>query len=276
MKQSFVNCKNGTVYYWHTDIDTTKKTLFLLHGLTANHTMFEKQVNFFKDVYNVIIWDAPAHGKSRPYSDFSYENAVAVMLQILNDSQIQEVVLVGQSMGGYMAQSFIARYPEMVKGFVSIDSTPFGDYYSLKQIEWMCKPFSEKLLKVSMAKQNAVTEAGRENMLEMVSDYEKEELCRLMGIGYAGFLDDNKELKISCPSLILVGEKDNTGKVTIIRSAMQQHIAMNGPTDSRVLISIMARRFKTTKQRISGNISYMVCKAGTLSIIRNKPHSILY
>ncbi len=63
---------------------------------------------------------------------------------------------------------------------------------------------------------------------------------------------------------------------TIIRSAMQQHIAINGPTDSRVLISIMARRFKTTKQRISGNISYMVCKAGTLSIIRNKPHSILY
>ena len=112
-----------------------------------------------------------------------------------------------------MAQSFIARYPEMVKGFVSIDSTPFGDYYSksdiwwLKQIERMCKPFSEKLLKVSMAKQNAVTEEGRENMLEMVSDYEKAELCRLMGIGYAGFLDDNKELKISCPSLILVGGK---------------------------------------------------------------------
>ena len=29
----------------------------------------------------------------------------------------------------------------------------------------------------------------------------------------AGFLDDNKELQISCPSLILVGERDNTGKV---------------------------------------------------------------
>ena len=219
MKQSFVKCKNGTVYYWYTNIDLTKKTLFLLHGLTANHTMFTKQIDFFKDKYNVIVWDAPAHGKSRPYSDFTYENAVAVMLQILNELQIQEVVLIGQSMGGYMAQSFMTRYPEMIIGFVSIDSTPFGDYYSksdiwwLKQIEWMCKPFSEKLLKVSMAKQNAVTKAGQENMLEMVSDYEKMELCRLMGIGYAGFLDDNKELQISCPSLILVGEKDNTGKV---------------------------------------------------------------
>lgn len=118
-----------------------------------------------------------------------------------------------------MAQSFMARYPEMVTGFISIDSTPFGDYYSksdiwwLKQIEWMCKPFPKKLLKTSMAKQNAVTKAGQENMLAMVSDYEKAELCRLMGIGYAGFLDDNRELQIPCPFMILVGEQDKTGKV---------------------------------------------------------------
>ena len=184
MKQSFVKCENGIVYYWHTDIASTKKTLFLLHGLTANHTMFGKQVDYFKEKYNVIVWDAPAHGKSRPYSDFTYENAVTVMLKILNELQIKKVVLIGQSMGGYMAQSFIARHP-----------------------------VSEKLLKFSITKQNAVTKAGRENMLEMVSGYEKIELCRLMGIGYAGFLDDNKELQISCPSLILVGERDNTGKV---------------------------------------------------------------
>ena len=34
-----------------------------------------------------------------------------------------------------------------------------------------------------------------------------------MGIAYAGFLDDNKELQITCPILLLVGEKDSTGKV---------------------------------------------------------------
>lgn len=34
-----------------------------------------------------------------------------------------------------------------------------------------------------------------------------------MGIGYAGFLDDNRICEISCPVLLLVGEKDHTGKV---------------------------------------------------------------
>lgn len=78
--------------------------------------MFKEQVEFFKDKYNVIVWDAPAHGKSRPYTDFSYENAVVVMLEILNELRIKEVVLIGQSMGGYIAQAFIARHPEMVMG----------------------------------------------------------------------------------------------------------------------------------------------------------------
>lgn len=61
-----------------------------------------------------------------------------------------------------------------------------------------------------------------------------------------------------------------------IRNAIQNYITVNGPIDSRVLIDLLANQFKTTKQRISGNISFMVCKVGTISIIRNKPHSILY
>ena len=84
MQQAILECKKGSVYYWYTNIDFTKRTVFLLHGLTANHAMFDKQIEFLSGKYNVIVWDAPAHGKSRPYSNFSYEDAVAVMLHILN------------------------------------------------------------------------------------------------------------------------------------------------------------------------------------------------
>ena len=77
----------------------------------------------------------------------------------------------------------------------------------------MSKLFPTKLLKSSMAKQNAVTEAGQSNMATMIKGYDKAELCHLMGIGYAGFLDDNRECHISCPVLLIVGEKDSTGKV---------------------------------------------------------------
>ncbi len=62
--------------------------------------MFEKQVEFFRNRYNVIVWDAPAHGNSRPYMNFSYEDTSTILLQILKNLQIDSVVLVGQSMGG--------------------------------------------------------------------------------------------------------------------------------------------------------------------------------
>ena len=61
-----------------------------------------------------------------------------------------------------------------------------------------------------------------------------------------------------------------------IRQAISQYISLHGATESRALIRLFAQQFRTSKQRISGNLSYMICKAGTLSIIRNRPHSIVY
>ena len=220
MQKGIVTDSIGNIAYWKSDtFDLSRDTLFFLHGLTANHTMFERQFPVFEKNYNIIAWDAPAHGESRPYRGFSYEKASNSLKKVIDECEISNVVLIGQSMGGFIAQAFICRYPEMVKAFVSIDSTPYGDYYSktdiwwLRQIEWMSKLFPEKLLKSSMVKQNALTKNGQSNMASMIEGYKKAELCHLMGIGYAGFLDDNRVCELPCPVLLIVGEKDNTGKV---------------------------------------------------------------
>ena len=220
MQKKIMDDSIGNIIYWKSNtFELSRNTLFFLHGLTGDHTMFEQQFSFFEDAYNIIAWDAPAHGESRPYLRFTYENASNGLKKILDECRVSNVVLIGQSMGGYIAQAFICRYPEMVKAFVSIDSTPYGDYYSksdkwwLRQIEWMSKLFPEKLLKSSMAKQNALTEIGRSNMASMIKGYRKAELCKLIGIGYADFLDDNRVCELPCPVLLIVGEKDNTGKV---------------------------------------------------------------
>ena len=34
-----------------------------------------------------------------------------------------------------------------------------------------------------------------------------------MGIGFAGFLEDNCDIEIKCPVLLIVGQHDKTGKV---------------------------------------------------------------
>lgn len=125
-----------------------------MHGLTADHTLFEKQIEYFSSEFNIIVWDAPAHGKSRPYRDFSYESGAETIRSIIDKEKIPRAIFVGQSMGGYHIQALIKKYPSILEGFVAIDTCPFGHkYYSksnlwwLKQIEWMMLCYPEKLLK---------------------------------------------------------------------------------------------------------------------------------
>ena len=230
MKKKILPTEYGNVIYWISDdFEEDKITLFFLHGLTASHKLFSKQIEYFDGRYNLLTWDAPAHGESRPYTDFSYEKAAIAAKQILDENGIKKAVFIGQSLGGFITQSVIKRYPEVVSGFVSIDSTPFGEkYYSssdkwwLRQIEWMSKIYTDKYLRKAIAKQCTTNNDSYMNMIDMLSSYDKKELCHLMGLGYAGFLDDNCELKIQCPVLLILGEKDRTGKVAQYNRAWAQ------------------------------------------------------
>ena len=230
MEEQVLQTDKGKVFYWQSDNwDPGKETLFFLHGLTADHSMFDDQVADFEEQYNLLTWDTPAHGKSRPFERFDFGDTSEYIKSILDKNAVDQVVLIGQSLGGYLAQSFMKRYSDRVKGFVSIDSTPYGSgYYSgfdiwiLKQVEWMSHLYPLHWMKKAMAKQVSVTRKGYDNMMQMLAPYNKKELCHLMGLGYSGFLDDNCELAIPCPVLLILGEKDRTGKVVQYNQAWTQ------------------------------------------------------
>ena len=123
-------------------------------------------------------------------------------------------------MGGFVIQTFLKQYPDSAIGFIGIDTTPFGlSYYSasdkwwLRQVEWMAHCYPHKLLVKGIAKSCTYTKYAYENMIHALKPYTKKELCHLMGIGFAGFLDENCDLNIKCPVLLLLGEYDKTGKV---------------------------------------------------------------
>lgn len=61
-----------------------------------------------------------------------------------------------------------------------------------------------------------------------------------------------------------------------IRRAMKNYLIKYGPQDTREMIGKFSKAFHTTKQRISGNLSCMSCVEGSVIIIKNRPHSIVY
>ena len=221
MRERTLQTEKGNVYYWESEgWNAGADTVFFLHGLTADHSMFDGQAAFFEKEYNVLTWDTPAHGRSRPFKAFDFGDTSEYIRAILHGHAADRAVLVGQSLGGYLAQSFIKRYPDRVKGFVSMDSSPYGSgYYSradiwlVRQVEWMAHLYPLAWMKKAMARQVSATRKAYDNMTEILAPYGKDELCHLMGLGYAGFLEDNCDLDIPCPVLLILGEKDKTGKV---------------------------------------------------------------
>ena len=39
-----------------------KFALIFLPGLTTDHRLFDKQIEYFKNKFRVFVWDTPGHG----------------------------------------------------------------------------------------------------------------------------------------------------------------------------------------------------------------------
>ena len=95
------------------------------------------------------------HGLSKPYQKFTYQDTAEILHSILQKENIQKTFLVGMSMGGYPSQHFAALYPDMVKGFVALDTTPLGlKYYSKSDLWWVRKTAQARLRHIAKNGQN--------------------------------------------------------------------------------------------------------------------------
>ncbi len=222
MREKLFETTRGTIHYWTNELEENRLTLVFLPGLTADHRLFESQIEFFQDKYNVFVWDAPGHNLSRPFQlTFSLADKAQYLHEILEKENIIKPILIGQSMGGYVGQCYLEQYKDSLSGFISIDSAPLQRKYMtafemwlLKRTEIVYKPYPWKSLVKAGSKGCAVTERGQKNMEEMMNTYKKEEYCQLTCSGYrilAEAIEKDLPYEITCPALLICGESDKAG-----------------------------------------------------------------
>lgn len=114
----------GTIHYWTNEIFPGRRTMVLLPGLTAGHHLFDKQIEAFEQDYNLLVWDAPGHAASRPFKlNFILMDKTAWLHEILEKEGIRHPVLIGQSMGGYVSQCFLEKYPGEAANVIKLRGT---------------------------------------------------------------------------------------------------------------------------------------------------------
>lgn len=211
----------GPIAYWaHRAPEAQSPWLVFLPGLSADHHLFDKQIEHFAGTYSCLVWDAPAHGLSRPFAlTFSMEDMARDLHAILEREHIDAPVLIGQSLGGYIAQVYMRLYP--VRAFVSIDSCSLSrKYYTrwelalLGHTYWMYRAIPWKLLLRWGATGTSQTAYGRGLMEKTWAAYDREAYCRLADHGFrilAQAIEAQPDYPIPCPVLLLCGEKDAAG-----------------------------------------------------------------
>ncbi len=88
-----------------------------LHGGGVDHHWWHPQITALAPDFNVIAPDLPGHGlrSARP---FRIQQAVRDLEKILIDNDSSPVLIVGISLGGYLAVRFAALYPGRTCGLV--------------------------------------------------------------------------------------------------------------------------------------------------------------
>lgn len=126
------NQAQKSIFYKNTKIsftDSGKGTaIVLLHGFLENSKMWDYFIPDFSKKFRVISIDLLGHGNTEPlgYIHSMEDNADAVHA-VLSELKIRKAVLVGHSMGGYVALAFAELYADNVKGIVLLNSTSRAD-----------------------------------------------------------------------------------------------------------------------------------------------------
>lgn len=96
--------------------------ILFIHGMRVTRNMWKPQMERLSDAYRVIALDLPGHGALR-YLPFRFDDAVAKIAEVLDRETRDRALIVGLSLGGYIAMEFGARYPRKAAGLVIASAT---------------------------------------------------------------------------------------------------------------------------------------------------------
>ena len=195
-------------------------TVLLVHAFPLNGAMWGAQVQTFGDRYRLIVPDLKGFGGSDAPDDaasYTMDGFADDLKAVMDACGVQETVLAGLSIGGYIAFAFWRKYSSSVSGVVLADTRaeadpPEGIEKRTNQQNQVRSEGTAGLIEaLTQALLSEKTKSNKPDVVERVK-----ELMDNPAAGFIGALeamknrpDSTEDLAgIDVPALVIVGEDD--------------------------------------------------------------------
>ncbi len=123
-RSKFLELEGMRVHY---RVEGSGPPLVLLHGSSSSLHTWEGWAQALSGEHQVIRLDLPGYGLTGPRPDRRYDSDrdVAFLAAFLDALGVKQAAVAGNSLGGYLAWRFAARYPERVSKLVLVDAAGF-------------------------------------------------------------------------------------------------------------------------------------------------------
>jgi pimeloyl-ACP methyl ester carboxylesterase len=223
----------------------------LLHGYLENKTMWNYFIPKFTQENRVVTIDLLGHGQSVCLGYIhTMEDQAEMIFAVLQHLKIEKVILIGHSMGGYIALAFSEKYPKMMSKLVLLNSTSYEDSDERKtnrdRAIKMVKRDYTSFVRLSIS--NLFSEENRELLTDEIENIKLE------------------ALKIPLQGIIaaLEGMKIRKNRLEVIQKAKYPILLVLSKKDPVLDYEENKKQIENTK------ISLATIEAGHMSHIENK------
>jgi pimeloyl-ACP methyl ester carboxylesterase len=232
--------------------------LVLIHGFCESKALWKYCEKELALHYRVIVPDLPGFGESRlQESKVSMEFFADKINELLDSLKIEQCIMIGHSLGGYVTLAFAEKYENRLKGLGLFHSTAFADTEEKKENRNKTIAFIEKH-GVSLFAQSFVAPLFSLRNRDRLKAEIEELISIASSSSEEGVIETTKAMrdrpdrtgvlkKTSLPVLFVVGKKD--GSVPLEKSLEQCHLAKH-------------------------SIVHFLSEAGHMGMIENKPETI--
>ena len=192
------------IYYEIIGSKNCQNNIIFLHGWGSNLTSFNKQVEYFKNLYKLYLIDFPGFGlSSEAEEDFILDDYVSLLNNFITDLKINDPIIIAHSFGGRVLIKYASR--NKVKACIFIASAGIKHYKfkkTFKIIKYKLKKKYYKITKNYLKYNLLIKNSGSSDYL-MLTDKMKKVMNNVIKINLKNYLKD-----IKSKTLLIWGKYD--------------------------------------------------------------------